>query len=120
MRIGAAEHILAPGDVFEGNVYASHNIAVSEVPQGTKAALAGQTEDFPLGKACDLSGDTACEACQQWMVSASRSTRVGTTDPPVQFAGPSCQGDTMVNAQGDAPHGVWGTGSRNAVTQGNA
>ena len=20
--------------------------------------------DFPLGKACDLSGDTACEACQ--------------------------------------------------------
>ena len=21
-------------------------------------------DDFPLGKACDLSGDTACEACQ--------------------------------------------------------
>lgn len=21
-------------------------------------------DDFPLGKACDLSGDTGCEACQ--------------------------------------------------------
>ena len=26
--------------------------------------LVAQADDFPLGKACDLSGDTACEACQ--------------------------------------------------------
>lgn len=27
-------------------------------------APASDAEDFPLGKACDLSGDTPCEACQ--------------------------------------------------------
>lgn len=26
--------------------------------------LVAQADDFPLGQACDLSGDTACEACQ--------------------------------------------------------
>jgi uncharacterized protein YodC (DUF2158 family) len=26
--------------------------------------LVAQADDFPLGKACDLSGDGTCEACQ--------------------------------------------------------
>lgn len=64
VRIGAVEHILAPGDAVEGYVYSGHEVQVSEVPAGTKAALAAPGDDFPLGKACDLSGDTPCEACQ--------------------------------------------------------
>jgi hypothetical protein len=67
VRIGATEHILAPGDSVEGYVYSVNEVHVTEVAKGTKAALLAAAllgEDFPLGKACDLSGDTACEACQ--------------------------------------------------------
>ena len=61
VRIGATEHILAPGETVEGFVYAGQDIVVSEVPVGTKAALADR--DFPLGKACDRF-DPTCESCQ--------------------------------------------------------
>lgn len=36
--IGATEHILAPGDSVEGYVYSGHDVHVTEVPAGTKAA----------------------------------------------------------------------------------
>lgn len=29
-----------------------------------RRALADDTDDFPLGQACDTSGDEGCEACQ--------------------------------------------------------
>lgn len=60
--IGATEHILAPGDHVEGYVYTGHEVHVSEVPAGAKAGKG--SDDFPLGKACDLSGEGGCEACQ--------------------------------------------------------
>ena len=56
---GNPSRVLAPGDSAEFYVHSGNSITVTELPAGTKALA-----DFPLGKGCDLTGDTPCEACQ--------------------------------------------------------
>lgn len=39
--------------------------AAAEIGGGSSdAPVVVDSEDFPLGKACDLTGDGTCEACQ--------------------------------------------------------
>ena len=40
VTIGPKDHILEPGDEIETNIYDGHEVHVSEVPAGTKAAQA--------------------------------------------------------------------------------
>ena len=56
---GNRPRMLAPGDSAEFYVHSGNSLTVTELPAGTKALA-----DFPLGKACDLSGEGDCEACQ--------------------------------------------------------
>lgn len=71
---GSPARILVPGESVELYVHSGNSIQVTELPAGTKAAAAPAAtasthglvsgDDFPLGKACDLSGEGTCDACQ--------------------------------------------------------
>ena len=42
----------------------AHPAVAAMQPLGNDGTPAADPDDFPLGKACDLSGDGTCEACQ--------------------------------------------------------
>ena len=43
---------------------AQHPAVAAMQPLSNDGTAAADPDDFPLGKACDLSGDGTCEACQ--------------------------------------------------------
>lgn len=54
--------VLGSSDSCDFWIHSGNEIHIAEVPLGTKAQLA--EGDFPLGKACDLSGEKTCDSCQ--------------------------------------------------------
>ena len=56
------EHIVTPGDWIITGVKGEHYPCKPDIFEATYESA--DDNDFPLGKACDLSGEGTCEACQ--------------------------------------------------------